>query len=85
MSNPYVPIEELAKHFSVSVSTIRMWVRNKHIPEDTYVNIGNTYRFSIDDVTAALTNKSKGGATAKVVEFQPAMAGLGQPELDDDM
>lgn len=84
MSNPYVPIEELAKHFSVSVSTIRMWVRNKHIPEDTYVNIGNTYRFSIDDVTNALTKK-KGGATATVVDFQPAMAGLGQPELDDDM
>lgn len=84
MSNPYVPIEELAKHFSVSVSTIRMWVRNKHIPEDTYVNIGNTYRFSIDDVTEALTT-GKVSVTAKVEDSSVAMAELGQPELDEDM
>jgi excisionase family DNA binding protein len=86
MSNPYVPIEKLAEHFSVSISTIRMWVRNGHIPKDTYVNIGNTYRFSIDDVASALTKSNSGsGETAEVVNFKPAMASLGQPDLDDDM
>jgi|TARA_R110000803_G_C11939057_1_gene316325 hypothetical protein len=55
MSGPYVPIEDLARHLHVSVSTIRGWVRNKHIPEDTYLRVVNTYRFSIDDVTAALS------------------------------
>jgi hypothetical protein len=52
---PYVPIEELAKHFTVTVSTIRAWVRQRLIPRDTYVKIGNTYRFCIPKVVAALT------------------------------
>ncbi len=56
MTGPYVPIENLAKHFSVSVSTIRGWVRNGHIPKDTYVKIGNTYRFCVSDVSEALTS-----------------------------
>jgi excisionase family DNA binding protein len=55
MNTPYVPIEELAKHLSVSVSTIRGWVRNKHIPENTYIRVINTYRFSVNDVVDALS------------------------------
>ena len=55
MSGPYVPIEELAKHLHVSVSTIRGWVRNKPIPENTYIPVVNTYRFSIADVVDALS------------------------------
>ena len=54
-SGPYVPIEELAKHLSVSVSTIRGCVRNKHIPEDTYIRVVNTYRFCVADVVDALS------------------------------
>jgi excisionase family DNA binding protein len=57
MTGPFVPIEDLSKHFSVSVSTIRAWVRQGHIPKDTYIKVGNTYRFSIDDVSVALTTK----------------------------
>ena len=55
MSGPYVTIEKLANHLQVSISTIRGWVRNKHIPENTYIRVVNTYRFCIDDVTAALS------------------------------
>lgn len=57
MTGPFVPIEDLAKHFSVSISTIRAWVRQGHIPKDTYIKVGNTYRFAIDDVSTALTKK----------------------------
>tara|TARA_R100001460_G_scaffold53159_6_gene92181 strand:+ start:888 stop:1163 length:276 start_codon:yes stop_codon:yes gene_type:complete len=89
-AGPYVPIEELAKHFSVSISTIRMWVRNGHIPKDTYVNIGNTYRFNIDNVASALTKSnakedSNDDVGENVVDFKPAMAGFQQSEIDDDM
>ena len=55
MDKPYVPIEGLARHLSVSVSTIRGWVRNKDVPENTYIRVGNTYRFSIPDVVDALS------------------------------
>ena len=50
----FVPIEKVAEHFSVSVSTIRAWVRQEHIPKTTYVKVGNTYRFSLDKVEESL-------------------------------
>jgi transposase-like protein len=52
---PYVPIEELAKHFTVSVSTVRAWVRQDLIPKHTYIKVGNTYRFSVSKVVESLT------------------------------
>ena len=55
MSGPYVPIEDLAQHFSVSVSTIRGWLRRKQIPNHTFIRVGNTYRFSIEDVSVAIS------------------------------
>ncbi len=61
MSGPYVPIEKLANHLHVSVSTVRGWVRNKNIPENTYIRVANTYRFCVQDVTAALS-ADKGSA-----------------------
>lgn len=60
MTGPFVPIEDLSKHFSVSISTIRAWVRQGHIPKNTYIKVGNTYRFSIDDVSVALTEAEMG-------------------------
>jgi excisionase family DNA binding protein len=59
MSESFVPIEDVAKHFSVSISTVRAWVRQKHIPEDTYIKIGSTYRFRVSDVESALTSSKK--------------------------
>ena len=59
MSEPFVPIEELAKQFTVSVSTIRAWVRQGHIPKDTDLKIGNTYRFNVSAVVKALSNTPK--------------------------
>ena len=46
-------------NFSVSISTVRAWVRQKHIPEDTYIKIGSTYRFRVSDVDSALTSSKK--------------------------
>jgi|TARA_R100000995_G_scaffold77144_1_gene47076 excisionase family DNA binding protein len=57
MDAKYVPIEDVAKHLSVSISTIRGWIRRKYIPDHTYIKVGNTYRFSIDDVVSALSSK----------------------------
>tara|TARA_R100000951_G_C2535084_1_gene147575 strand:+ start:171 stop:461 length:291 start_codon:yes stop_codon:yes gene_type:complete len=68
MNGPFVPIEDLSKHFSVSVSTIRGWVRKGHIPKSTYIKVGNTYRFSIGDVSEALTQQHQ-----EVVSFNEAM------------
>lgn len=52
---PFVPIEECAKHFAVSVSTIRSWIRQRFIPKDTYLKVGLTYRFDLSAIIAALS------------------------------
>jgi excisionase family DNA binding protein len=52
---PFVPIEDVAKYFSVGVATIRAWVRQGMIPTSTYLKVGNTYRFNIPMIVAALT------------------------------
>lgn len=58
-SEPFIPIEEVAKHFTVSVSTIRAWLRQGHIPRDTYMKLGNTYRFQLSRVVDALTKRTE--------------------------
>ena len=59
MSEVFVPIEKVAKHFSVSLSTIRAWVRQDKIPPNTYVKVGTTYRFNLADVEGALVGAPK--------------------------
>ena len=59
MTEPFVPIEALAKQFTVSVSTVRAWLRQGYIPKDTYVKVGNTYRFNVSQVVAALSSAPK--------------------------
>ena len=49
-----VLIEDVAKHFKVSVSTIRIWVRDGHIAPWSYIKIGNTYRFNLQRVAESL-------------------------------
>tara|TARA_R110000824_G_scaffold42280_1_gene124743 strand:+ start:120 stop:380 length:261 start_codon:yes stop_codon:yes gene_type:complete len=56
MKDSFVQIEELARYFAVSISTIRAWVRQGHIPKTTYIKVGSTYRFNKVAVTAALTS-----------------------------
>ena len=49
-----VPIEDVARYFSVSLSTTRKWVRDGVIPSDTYVKVGKTQRFALTKVSEAL-------------------------------
>jgi len=54
-SSQFVPIEALGKKFSVSLATIRSWVRQGYIPKSAYIKVGNTYRFDVEAVVEALT------------------------------
>ena len=54
---PFVPIEQVAKHFSVSVSTVRAWIRQDLIPS---LKLGGVYRFKISEVEAALRRLNGG-------------------------
>lgn len=73
-SEPFIPIEDVAKHFTVSVSTIRAWLRQGYIPRETYMKLGNTYRFQLSKVVEALTKIKK--------DDTPEKADAVQMELD---
>jgi len=86
MAEPFVAIEDLAKHFAVSISTIRSWVRQGHIPKDTYIKIGNTYRFDKNRVSDALTslNVDLEGPSVNVDHYVPTPEQL-ELDLDTDV
>ena len=59
MDAKYVPIDDVAEYFSVSISTIRAWLRQDRIPNHTYIKVGNTYRFCISEISEALTHRDE--------------------------
>ena len=87
MSEPFVPIEDLAKQFTVSVSTVRAWVRQGYIPKDTYLKVGNTYRFDVSKVVQALSGAPKQEPEApKAVDPQaPVQLELAFNDPNEDM
>ena len=50
MESKYVSSTELAKHFAVSVPTVRQWMRQKKIPPNMYIKVGTAYRFLLEDI-----------------------------------
>ena len=47
----YITIEDVAKHYSVSISTVRAWMRGGIVP---VLKVANVYRFKLSVVDAAL-------------------------------
>jgi excisionase family DNA binding protein len=56
---PFATVDDVAKYFAVSIATVRTWLRTGTIPKHTYLKVGNTYRFKLSDVAAALVNAPK--------------------------
>ena len=61
MDESFVPIEGVAKHFAVSISTVRQWIRQDLIPA---LKIGGVYRFKLSEVEEAM-RKLHGGTVVK--------------------
>jgi excisionase family DNA binding protein len=57
----FVPIEDVAKHFAVSISTVRAWIRQDLVPA---LKVGGVYRFKISEVEEAI-RKLNGGDLVK--------------------
>jgi excisionase family DNA binding protein len=57
MDEKFVPIEDIAEHFAVSISTVRAWIRQDLIPA---LKIGGVYRFKISDVERTLRELNGG-------------------------
>ena len=85
MSSPFVPIADVAEHFKVNQATIRGWLKQGIIPEDTYIHIGSTYRFNLAAITDALTaSQSEGGDPATWGDISGDEEPVPQLETDED-
>ena len=82
MAEAFVPIENVAKHFSVSISTVRAWLRNNKIPTDTYIKQVPRYRFKLPEVEAALMGGVQTPKDAHLTEI--SMPEQIELDLDDD-
>ena len=81
---PFVPIETLAKHFSVSVPTIRSWYRTKRMPVESYIKVGNTYRFRVSAVESALLPKED-PVDLEAEQHEHDLLFAGDNDIDDDV
>tara|TARA_R100000234_G_C4909288_1_gene139135 strand:+ start:66 stop:281 length:216 start_codon:yes stop_codon:yes gene_type:complete len=54
MDSAYVPLDDVAKYFGVSLSTARLWLRDGLFPPDSYIEVGTTRRFRIKPIEKAL-------------------------------
>jgi excisionase family DNA binding protein len=79
MNDQYVSIEDVAKYYSVSVSTVRAWIRTNKLTSTDFLKLGNTYRFKIADVDAALRRVSADEAPAPVEAPATTIAELTAP------
>ena len=68
MSVKYTTIDNLAKTLSVSVSTIGSWLKRNIIPKSTYIKVGSTYRFDLEQVIESLKNYEVNDDIIKVSE-----------------
>lgn len=76
-------IDEVAKEFKVSVSTIRAWMRQGLLPEGSYLKIAKTYRFNMDKLQEHYLNYT---APAKKPEAPaPVQLTLNFDDPDKDM
>lgn len=89
--SPFVTIENLSQYFCVSVSTIRAWVRQGYIPENTYIKLGNTYRFNRPAVAEALMAMQKEEEEAastdvnvEVTGVEGSVLSMGEPAHDEN-
>lgn len=55
----YVKLSEVAENLGISVHTARSWVKNGRIPEQTYYQVGNTYRFNFQMIEDHILGKKK--------------------------
>jgi|TARA_B100000965_G_scaffold403511_1_gene431754 excisionase family DNA binding protein len=84
MMSEYVTINAVAEKFNVSISTIRQWIRKDNIPRNTYIKVGNTYRFILEEVENSL-REIKPDTTQKWQDTLSEKEDTLELNLDDDV
>jgi len=77
----YSTIEQVAKHYQVSISTVRSWIRAKRIP---FLKVGGMYRFKMLEVDAAFLLQTEQQNVAPAVEQGTTAIPVATSNLDQD-
>ena len=77
----YSNVQEVAKYFGISESTVRLWVKKGTIARDCYIKADLTYRFDIP----AIEKHLRGGEFEGDKSWQEELAKKEtEVSLDDD-
>jgi excisionase family DNA binding protein len=83
MEARYLTIEQVAVHYQVSVSTVRVWIRQKLVPA---LKVGGMYRLKIAELDAAFKELAANASPAKEQQITaviaPAQAAVLNPDQD---
>jgi len=77
----HATFEQVARHYRVSVSTVRAWTRRGLIP---FIHIGGIYRFDIADIDKVLKERSTKPPPVHSITEMVAVPGNPQLALDLD-
>lgn len=67
----YMSIEETAKYYNLSVSTIRNWINDGRLPPHCFFKAGGVYRIARERADAALMSANPNEKAEAVVEEAP--------------
>jgi len=85
MTPALVSIREVAQHFMVSERLIRNWMKQGRIPKNTYIHIGQTYRYDLNAVSQALlSDLNEDAPDTTWDEVSPEDGRVEVPDLDTD-
>jgi excisionase family DNA binding protein len=83
MEARYLTIEQVAVHYQVSVSTVRVWIRQKLVPA---LKVGGMYRLKIAELDAAFKELAANAAPVEEQQITaviaPAQAAVLNPDQD---
>jgi excisionase family DNA binding protein len=83
MEARYLTIEQVAVHYQVSVSTVRVWIRQKLVPA---LKVGGMYRLKIAELDAAFKELAANAPPAEEQQITaviaPAQAAVLNPDQD---
>lgn len=82
----YVSVNEVAKHFNVSTSTVRIWMTSGLIPRASFIRVGRTYRFRLGMIEEFLLNQElpTKDDSEEVEEVEDAEEAEESPQIEMD-
>tara|TARA_R110000868_G_scaffold4453_5_gene28015 strand:- start:411 stop:665 length:255 start_codon:yes stop_codon:yes gene_type:complete len=81
MHENYATIEQTAKYYQVSISTVRSWIRQNIIP---FIKVRGIYRIKLTDVDKAFADRAVDNPEPVVQQVSAVVAQTQTPSIDPD-